>query len=50
MSHSPFLNYINEYMLTRRYARLTIKSYIYWIRFYLKQHPVKLGRKNVELF
>lgn len=54
MAASPFLNYIKEYMLTRRYARLTIKSYIYWIKFYInfnqQQHPSTLDERNVESF
>jgi len=41
-------------MLTRHYARLTIKSYIYWIKFYInfnnKKHPSKLGEIEVERF
>jgi len=54
MYNSLFLNNINQYMLTRHYARLTIKSYIYWIKFYInfnnKQHPSKLGEIEVERF
>jgi len=54
MYNSIFLNHIHQYMLTRHYARLTIKSYIYWIKFYInfnhKQHPSKLGEIEVERF
>ena len=54
MYNSIFLNHINQYMLTRHYARLTIKSYIYWIKFYInfnnKQHPSKLNDVDVERF
>jgi len=54
MSNSPYLNYIKEFMQARHYARLTIKSYIYWIKFYInfhqKKHPSQLGDREVEAF
>ena len=54
MYNSLFLNHINQYMNIRHYARLTIKSYIYWIKFYInfnnKQHPSKLSEIDVERF
>lgn len=54
MYNSLFLNHINQYMHTRHYARLTIKSYIYWIKFFInfnnKQHPSKLSEMHVERF
>jgi len=54
MYNSIFLNHINQYMLARHYARLTIKSYIYWIKFYInfnnKQHPSQLNEIHVERF
>ncbi|MEE2001403.1 integron integrase [Alkalimonas sp. MEB108] len=51
---SPFLDHVAEFMTVRRYARRTVDTYIYWIRFYIlfskKQHPAKLGDADVELF
>lgn len=51
---SPFLDYVAEFMTARRYARRTVDTYIYWIRFYIlfckKQHPAKLGDHDVERF
>jgi integron integrase len=41
-------------MITRRYAKRTIETYLYWIKRYIifndKQHPVKLGDQEVELY
>lgn len=31
---SPFLQYIADEMYTRRYAKRTIDTYLYWIRFF----------------
>ncbi len=54
MSKSIFLNSINEFMITRRFAKRTIQTYIYWIKRYIifnkKQHPSKLGNKEVEQY
>ena len=51
---SPFLEYIADFMRTRRYAKRTIDTYLYWIRFYIlhnnKQHPNVLGDLEVEQF
>lgn len=51
---SPYLDYIEEFMLTRRYARRTIKTYIYWIKMYIlfngKHHPNDMGDDEVESF
>ena len=51
---SPFLEYIADFMRTRRYAKRTIDTYLYWIRFYIlhnnKQHPNALGDLEVEQF
>jgi integron integrase len=51
---SPFLEYIADFMRTRRYAKRTIATYLYWIRFYIlhnnKQHPNALGDLEVEQF
>lgn len=54
MKNSPFLAHIYEYMLTRRYAIRTVKTYLYWIHQYIvfhdKKHPEKLGTSDVETF
>ena len=54
MSKSLFLNSINEFMITRRFAKRTIQTYIYWIKRYIifnnKQHPSKMGNNEVELY
>lgn len=54
MSKSIFLQSISEFMLTRRFAKRTIQTYIYWIKRYIvfnhKRHPAKLGNKEVELY
>lgn len=51
---SPFLEYIADFMRTRRYARRTIDTYLYWIKFYIlhnkKRHPNALGDQEVEQF
>lgn len=54
MNKSPFLQYIIEIMREKRYAKRTIESYIYWIKFYIhfhnKQHPAQLNDGDVETF
>ncbi|WDE10652.1 integron integrase [Thalassomonas haliotis] len=54
MSQSQFLTYINEFMITRRYAKRTIETYIYWMKKYIlfhnKQHPSSLSERDVECF
>lgn len=51
---SPFLCSIRDYMTVRRYSPRTIKSYIYWIRYYInfhgKQHPGSLHAGKIEEF
>lgn len=51
---SPFLQYIAEEMHTRRYAKRTIETYLYWIKFFIlfhkKQHPKDLSNEHVEQF
>ena len=41
-------------MLVRRYSRRTIRSYLYWIRYYIhfhrKAHPKTLGPAQVVAF
>ncbi|MCB1663585.1 MAG: integron integrase [Pseudomonadales bacterium] len=54
MSSSPFLRTIRDYMLVRNYSPRTIKSYLYWIKFYIifhkKKHPNELLAADVEAF
>ncbi|WP_333607699.1 integron integrase [Arsukibacterium sp.] len=51
---SVFLNFIREFMTARRYARRTIDTYEYWIRFYIlyhaKKHPAEMAEPEVEQF
>jgi len=51
---SVFLDYVNEQMWTKRYAKRTIESYIYWIKAYInfngKKHPAECHDPEVELF
>lgn len=54
MPTSPFLNSFYEHILTRRYSKRTIESYLYWIRQYIrfhkKRHPKELGAAEVMAF
>lgn len=47
MPPSPFLEALREHMLTRRYGKRTIDTYLYWARFYIryhgKRHPGETG-------
>ena len=51
---SEFLAHIKETMWTRRYAKRTIESYLYWIKAYIifigKIHPNDCHDKEVEQF
>ncbi|MGR3981792.1 integron integrase [Pseudoalteromonas sp. 1181_04] len=51
---SPFLTMISEQMYLKRYAKSTIKAYLYWIaafiRFNSMRHPTTMGNNEVELF
>lgn len=51
---SPFFEYLREFMLSRRYAKRTIDTYLYWIRFFIlfhdKRHPNQLGDAEAEQF
>ena len=51
---SPFLNSIADFMAVRRYGKRTIKSYLYWIKFFIvfhgKRHPEEMGPLEVEQF
>lgn len=54
MAKSPFLSSIESFMLARRYSRRTIKSYLYWIKYFIvfndKQHPKDLDDAHIERF
>ena len=54
MSSSPFLGSVRDFMIVRRYSKRTVKSYLYWIKFYIlyhnKRHPDELGEAEVEAF
>ena len=51
---SPFLNSVADFMAVRRYGKRTIKSYLYWIKFFIvfhdKRHPEEMGHREVEQF
>ncbi|WWE61358.1 phage integrase N-terminal SAM-like domain-containing protein [Parasalinivibrio latis] len=51
---SPYLEYIREFMYTRRYVKRTVDVYLYWIKFFIiysgKRHPSDMGDKEVEAF
>ena len=54
MYKSPFLNEVVRILRVRGYAYKTEKSYVYWIRAYIKfnndQHPKDMGEVEVERF
>jgi integrase len=51
---SPFLNSVCDFMSVRRYSKRTIKSYLYWIKYFIifqkKRHPETMGPIEVEQF
>jgi len=51
---SPFLQSISDFMAVRRYSRRTIRSYLYWIRYFIvfneMRHPAAMGPIEVEKF
>ncbi|MDH3633066.1 MAG: integron integrase [Gammaproteobacteria bacterium] len=51
---SPFLASVSDYMAVRRYSKRTIKSYLYWIRYFIvhhgMRHPSEIGSKEIEQF
>ncbi len=51
---SPFLDSISDFMAVRRYSKRTIKSYVYWIRYFIvfseMRHPTEMGAIEVEKF
>ena len=54
MARSPFLNEIREYMRMRGYSMRTEKTYLYWIKNYIRyhnrQHPNVLSSDHVVTF
>ena len=52
--NSVFLTYVKEQMWTKRYAKRTIESYLYWIKGYInfndKKHPAQCHDVDVERF
>ncbi|MBN0989854.1 integron integrase [Amphritea pacifica] len=54
MSKSPFLNSIREAMRQMGYSLRTEKTYLYWIRYYIRfnqlKHPSELGGEDVIRF
>jgi integron integrase len=54
MYNSAFLDSINTFMLTRRYSKRTISTYITWIKafinFHQKRHPKDMGEPEVIVF
>jgi len=53
-SKSPFLKSVRRTMRLRGYAIKTEKSYLYWIRYYIRfngnKHPEDLGRNDIKRF
>ena len=51
---SPFLESISSFMAVRRYSKRTIKSYSYWIKYFIvynkKRHPQEMAAVEVERF
>jgi len=54
MHNSAFLDSINIFMLTRRYSKRTISTYIMWIKafinFHSKRHPKEMGEPEIIAF
>ncbi len=51
---SPFINAVYEFMMLKRYAKRTIKTYLVWIadyiRFHKYQHPKKMSDQDVRVY
>ena len=51
---SPFLTMIAEQIYLKRYAKSTIKAYLYWVASFISfnsmRHPTTKGDNEVELF
>lgn len=54
MARSEFLSSIEQQMMTLRYAKRTIETYIYWIRMFIlfsgRRHPTSMGNQEVQAF
>ncbi|WP_269447814.1 site-specific integrase [Marinomonas sp. TW1] len=54
MSSSPFLNFIRHELRLRGYSLKTEKSYLYWIKYFIRfhklQHPQNMGAEEVRAF
>lgn len=54
MYNSPFLSDIHDFMVTRRYSKRTISTYITWIKRYInfsaQRHPKELSASDIERF
>jgi len=53
-SSSPFLQTVSDFMSVRRYSKRTIKSYLYWIKYFIvhqqMRHPSEMGAPEVVRF
>lgn len=54
MTGSPFFKSVEEFMRVRRYSRRTIRTYLYWIKYFIvfngKQHPREFGNEHIIRF
>ena len=54
MSSSAFLRSVHDYMVARRYSKRTIKSYLYWMKDYIRfnqlQHPKDMDGEQVSIY
>lgn len=54
MSSSPFLNSIRNELRLRGYSLKTEKSYLYWIKYFIRfhqlKHPTNMGAEEVRTF
>ncbi|MEL0614227.1 integron integrase [Marinomonas arenicola] len=54
MSSSPFLNFIRSELRLRGYSLKTEKSYLYWIKYFIRyhqlKHPTNMGSEEVRDF
>ncbi|MGJ8646935.1 MAG: phage integrase N-terminal SAM-like domain-containing protein [Marinomonas colpomeniae] len=54
MSSSPFLNFIRSELRLRGYSLKTEKSYLYWIKYFIRyhqlKHPTNMGSEEVRNF
>lgn len=51
---SPFLDSLANHMAVRHYSKRTIKTYLYWIKYFIifhkKRHPTEMAEREVEQF